>query len=498
MSEPRVLLVDLNNFSRYPTIAIGYLAAILRSAGMRVDVFSPLQVGVTGVPREGRARPWGLLEQRLRYWSAHSSNRLVRAARARVASLAGPKMLTQRRKLVEETLATVDSTRCDAVLISTYLMHREAVAAIASGCAERGVPVLVGGPYFAQAEVRQEWVQIPGVAGVVGGEVEMQLPQIVRSLIAGNALDTYDGIFTRNCAFGGRGRLAAPLRDLDALPFPDYADFPWDRYPNRIVPMITGRGCGWGVCHFCSDVTSTAGRTFRSRSAENVLKEIAHQHQVHGAKLFAFTDLKLNSNLEVWRALLSRFQEAAPGAEWIGAIHVGAHDENGLSADELRQARAAGMVRLTTGLESGSQRVLDSMAKGTNLAVTSKFLHDAAAAGVSVRATMITGYPGEEADDVRRTAEFLERHTDCIERVILNRFVIMTGTHVHRTLERAPDRLRGVLELHPQHVQARVSHAYAPAHDPDYDQAMRRVQAAAHRINRKHLLAHARPFEGVM
>src|SRR5687767_6270252 len=82
MTDSRILLVDLNNFSRYPTIAIGYLAAILRNSGFAVDVFSPLQVGVTGVPREGRAKPWGLLDQRLRYWSAHSASPFVRSIRA--------------------------------------------------------------------------------------------------------------------------------------------------------------------------------------------------------------------------------------------------------------------------------------------------------------------------------------------------------------------------------------------------------------------------------
>jgi hypothetical protein len=39
---PHVLLVDLNNFARYPTVGIGYLAAILRQANARVSVFSQL------------------------------------------------------------------------------------------------------------------------------------------------------------------------------------------------------------------------------------------------------------------------------------------------------------------------------------------------------------------------------------------------------------------------------------------------------------------------
>jgi anaerobic magnesium-protoporphyrin IX monomethyl ester cyclase len=147
------------------------------------------------------------------------------------------------------------------------------------------------------------------------------------------------------------------------LPFPDYSDFPWSRYPNRIVPLITGRGCGWGACTFCSDVTSTVGRSFRSRSAANVLAEIAEQSKRYATRLFAFTDLKMNSNLDVWDALLERFAHCAPGAQWIGAVHVGTRQPNGLGPEELKAARAAGMVRLTTGLESGSQRVLDRMAR---------------------------------------------------------------------------------------------------------------------------------------
>jgi anaerobic magnesium-protoporphyrin IX monomethyl ester cyclase len=494
----RVLLVDLNNFSRYPTISIGYLAAILRAGGVEVEVFSPLQVGVTGVPREGRARPWGSIDQRLRYWSAHSRSRVVRATRERLAALAGPKMLTHQRELVEQTIAAIERKRRDVVLISTYLMYRDACAEIATACEERKIPVLIGGPYFSQAQVRHEWVNLRGIAGIVGGEVEPQLPQIVRDVAAGAQLENYDGIFSANGVFGGRGRMAAPLKELDALPFADYSDFPWERYPNRIIPIITGRGCGWGACTFCSDVTSTVGRTFRSRSPENVLAEIEHQARKHSARQFVFTDLKLNSNLAMWQALLENFQRIVPGGEWIAAVHVGANEPNGLTRDELRQARAAGMVRLTTGLESGSQRVLDSMAKGTDLAVTSKFLHDAAEAGISVRVTMITGYPGEVATDVEQTAEFLERHHDCIERVMLNRFAIMTGTHFERTLEREPARFPGVREVRAQHREAHVAHAYAPAGEREYRRAMRRVLAAAHRVNRKELLASARPFEGVM
>ena len=99
-----------------------------------------------------------------------------------------------------------------------------------------------------------------------------------------------------------------------------------------------GRGCGWGVCHFCSDVTSSAGRTYRSRSPDNVLGELAEHHRRHGASRFVFTDLKLNSNLEMWRSIIAGMQGAAPGGQWIGAVHVGMEADNAADAREQRAA----------------------------------------------------------------------------------------------------------------------------------------------------------------
>ena len=65
-SSPRVLIVDLNNFARYPTLAVGLLTAILRQHSFNVTVFSPLSTGITGVQREPRPRPWGPLTEQLR------------------------------------------------------------------------------------------------------------------------------------------------------------------------------------------------------------------------------------------------------------------------------------------------------------------------------------------------------------------------------------------------------------------------------------------------
>lgn len=495
----RVLIVDLNNFARYPTVAVGYMAAILRNAGMQVEIYSPLSTGVTGVVRERPARPWSIIDQRLRYWSAISRNRVVRHARRRLAALHAPKLARQSDAVAAQLRRRLTvGERVDAVLVSTYLMYHPLCQSIGAMCGELNIPLLVGGSYFAQPDVVREWIDIDGIAGIVGGEVEPHLPRIVNRLIAREPLNNIPGIWQKGADGELLGGPAPPLHDLDSLPFPDYRDFPWHRYPNRIVPIITGRGCSWGACTFCSDVTSSAGRTFRSRSPENVLAEVREQARRHDARLFVFVDLKLNSSVEMWRALIEGMQTAAPGSQWVAAVHVLARQENGLSADELKRAREAGLVRLTTGLESGSQRILRRMGKGTDLHVTSKFLRDATAAGISVRTTMIAGYPGEEADDVHRSARFLEEHYEFIDRVALNRFQLMTGTRIHRRLERRPEAYPGVTQLTVNHRVAQLDHLYVPTQTRAYRAAMTRLLNAAHHINRKELQPAAREFEGVM
>lgn len=493
----KVLLVDLNNFARYPTLPIGYMAAILRADGLQVDVFSPLMVGVGGVVREKRPHRFSLLVSKLNHRAATSSHIWVRRWRQRLADGRASDLAAHHDTVVEGFARSFAECRPDAVLISTYLMYRPVCERICALCQAAGVPVLIGGPYFSQPEVIQDWMQMPGLSALAAGEVELALPGIVRTLLQGGELMQFPGVISTDAGGQVQGDIAPPLVQLDAVPFPDYRDFPWSAYPNRIAPIVTGRGCGWGVCTFCSDVTSTAGRSFRSRSPSNVLQEMAHHHRELGVSRFVFTDLKLNSDLSMWRSLAANVQTTVPGAEWIGAVHVGTGD-NGLGADELREVAASGCVRLTTGLETGSERVGELMKKGTRREAVGRFLHDATAAGISTRCTMITGYPGERAQDVHASAAFLEEHHGAIERVSLNRLNIVMGTTLHRRLQAQPARFPGVTLLAQNAAMAQVEHHNRETQSTEHRRAMGRLLTAVHRINRKALLQRAQEFEGVM
>jgi len=496
--QDMILLVDLNNFARYPSMSIGYLAAVLRGAGATVRVFAPLMVGVGGVTREARVHRFGLLAAKLNHRVATSGSDRIRAWRNRWAAGRLSDINLRANSVVEGFREEVQRHRPRAVLVSTYLMYRQVCEQICAICAQARIPVLIGGPYFTQTDGIQDWLRIPGLSALAAGEVELSLPSILRTLLDGGDCSQHEGVFTADSAGSIKGALAAPLRELDSVPHPDYSDFPWGLYPNRIVPVITGRGCGWGVCTFCSDVASTAGRTYRSRSPTEVMAEIADHHRRYGVSRFVFTDLKLNSNVTMWRTISDRIQSIVPGAKWIGAVHVGAEADNGLSLADLHAAAASGCVRLTTGLETGSQRLSRLMRKGTRVESISRFLRDAAQVGISCRCTMVLGYPGETAEDVHLSAEFLERHTDAIERVSLNRLQITAGTRIHELLRRKPTRFQGVQVVNEEASTARVDHRYAEVEQPSHRKAVMRLLTAVHEINSKSLSRRAGEFEGVM
>lgn len=497
-SKPKVLLVDLNNFARYPSLSIGYLTSVLREASSDVSVFAPLMVGVRGSTREARPHRFGLIVAQLNHLAATSELPWLRRWRDNLAKRRLSEITAHHHKVIRGFRAHLALAKPEVVMISSYLMYRNVCVQICALCREVGLPVLIGGPYFVQPEVISEWVGIPGLSGLIAGEVELELPSILSTLLAGGDLRQHVGVFVADDTGKPQGRVAPPLRDLDAVPIPDFHAFPWKDYPNRIIPVITGRGCGWGVCSFCSDVTSSAGRTFRSRSHDGVTRELADQHRRYGASMFVFTDLKLNSDVDMWRAIIGGMQTAAPGAKWIAAVHVGMDADNGLTDEDLRSAAESGCARLTTGLESGSQRLLDLMKKGTQLDAVSSFLRRASAAGISCRCTMILGYPGEAAEDVHASADFLASHTREIERVTLNRLQLITGTVLDQSLKRAPHKFKGFNIVQRDDAMAQLEHRNDAIGAASHRRAVMRLLGEAHRINSRHLSPVARGFEGVM
>jgi radical SAM superfamily enzyme YgiQ (UPF0313 family) len=486
----RVLIVDLNNLCTYPTLAIGLLTASLRGAGYQVQVLSPLAHDVVGLAREHSETLKDHLIRRAQLSTSPSfrlAQDLIRSARAAARNRPHPKVVEMTSKALAK--------RPDVVLLSAYLQHHPSVVALAALARQAGIPVLLGGPMFNNPEITRTWLRIPGVTAIFGGEADVTLPKLVAAVLDGDDLLRLPGTTLSD---GRRAPGAPPLRPLETTPIPDFTDFPWDRYPVRVAPVMAARGCQWDRCKFCSDVSSVSGRTFRSRSVEAVLTEMREQSLRHQVKTFIFIDLKLNSQPSLLRGIVEGVQTYVPGARWIGTVHVDTRKDNGLSRPELAAAHAAGMRRIGFGLESGSQRLLDVMDKGCSVGRNSEFIHHAHEAGLSVRCTMFKGYPGETAEDLEQTADFLEKHCELIDRIQYTDFTLMTGTPIYDEIKHSPRDFGGLRILRHEHRIARTRYWNTAAEDRAYRRAKARVLRAVYAVNRRPIRAAAREFDGLM
>jgi anaerobic magnesium-protoporphyrin IX monomethyl ester cyclase len=490
-AETRVILVDLNNYARFPTMAIGILVASLRAAGISAEVVSPLALDVPAFQREGQESKL----RRLGRTVNHVTVPWLAGAKDAARSLRKKWINRPNAKILDAVRNSIAEKKPDIVLLSAYLQHRDHVTAISKIAQERGIPVILGGPMFNLEVVADSWRTIPGLTAIFGGEAEYDLPEIVRTAIARGNLLKFHGIVLPN---GERSTSPPPFRDMDSIPIPDYTDFPWERYPVRVVPVLTGRGCQWAKCKFCSDILTASGRTYRTRSIETVLRELEIQSERHNTGNFIFLDLKLNSVPGMLAGITQNIQTRVPGAQWIGQVHVDLRKSNGLSASDLTAASEAGMRRISFGFESGSQRLLDSMDKGSTVERNSQFVREAFDAGLSLRCTMFKGYPDETADDLKRTADFLEEHSDKLDRVNYNDFTLTMTTPIYDEVSRLPERYPTFRFNRGDNSNGYATYRSLKGNDPEYVKANARVLAVVNMINARPLREQARFLDGLM
>lgn len=384
--------------------------------------------------------------------------------------------------------------RPDVILLSAYLMHYQVVKEIAALAEQKGIPLLVGGPMFNIEATAQDWRSLKGVTAFVGAEADLSIAKLAEATVAGDDLLAFPGVTLPDSRRSAR---AHPLRPLDSTPFADFSDFPWERYPVRIVPIMTGRGCQWAKCAFCSDVVSANGLTYRSRSVGHVLSEMEEQGRRYATRNFLFLDLKLNSRPDMLRRIAEELPSRVPGAEWIGTVHVDTRNDNGLSRKDLRRAVLGGMRRVSFGLETGSQRLLDAMNKGSTVEGNAEFIRNAHDAGLSLRCTMFAGYPGETEQDMADTAAFLEEHEHRLDRVRFNAFSLLDETPIFKKMaEQSGADILTALKPNPR--RARMEYRNPAVETKAYRNHKRRALAAVYRINKRTVRSSARQFDGLM
>ena len=197
-------------------------------------------------------------------------------------------------------------------------------------------------------------------------------------------------------------------QDLDRLGDPAWDLIHPETYPEAqhgaffknfpIAPIITTRGCPY-ACTFCS-APNLSGKKLRHHSLEYVLRNIRILYNEYGVREFHIVDDNFTQEIdyakEIVRGIISL------------NLNVSLAMPNGIRMDYLddellRLLKQAGLYVVSVAIESGNDKILKDMRKGTTVKKVRKDIERIHRHGLDIAAFFILGFPGETMDSMRDT-----------------------------------------------------------------------------------------------
>lgn len=264
------------------------------------------------------------------------------------------------------------------------------------------IKMIAGGPH---ATIFPEEILKSGNFDIVViGEGELTLKEI----LSGKNLNKINGVaYKKNFKI-----IITPPRalieNLDELPSPDYSVFNIKDYHtprvncrrNPVVAMETSRGCIFG-CVFCNK--HVFGRRFRAKSPKRTVDEMEYLLKL-GFKEIHLWDDGFSTDIERAKEICKEIMRRKLKFPW--------NIYNGMRVDRIDEElllllKKSGCYRVSIGVESGNQKLLDNINKGTKIEDIRRVFKLANKVGIETLAFCMIGLPGETEETMKQTTEFV-------------------------------------------------------------------------------------------
>ncbi|MDD3053921.1 MAG: radical SAM protein [Endomicrobiia bacterium] len=283
----------------------------------------------------------------------------------------------------------------------------------------QNIKIFFGGQLFYDKRNIERSFNESKVDYILLGEGDVTVCELVKILYRDGNINSCDGICYKDNDKIVFTKPRQMLKNLDNLPFMDFSDMSLNDYDdNEHLPLMTSRGCVW-ACKFCS--THSFWQGYRQMCAERIHQEIAyHKIAYPMAGHIDFQDLEFNADvnrLKEFCQLMIKYPPFGSKQYWLSNAIVNPL----MTKDILELVKESGCKKLIFGIESGSQRVLDSMGKKYKVKDAKKIIRDAYEVGVKVTTNFMFGFPGETEEDFQETLSFIKDVGKYIERVYPSR-----------------------------------------------------------------------------
>lgn len=313
---------------------------------------------------------------------------------------------------LDRTARRVLATQPDVVGLGTSFSQTNAALALAHRLRTvvPDLPVVVGGCAAAD-EMGVALLHVTDdVDAVTLGEADDLVVDLVETLAARDSarLITLPGVAARVSGGVVTGPPKSRIRDVDALPVPQYCDY-FAALPASLadllpfyLPVEASRGCWWGAkshCTFCG--LNPTRMAFHAKKADRFLAEVATLRDRHKPRRFMAVDNIMPHQYH--STVVPHLATASGKAEFFFEVKANFRRE------QMQGLAAANVLQIQPGVESLSSPVLRLMRKGTTAIANAYTLRLVQECGLRAHWSVLYGFGGETLEQYLISAQLAGR-----------------------------------------------------------------------------------------
>lgn len=255
--------------------------------------------------------------------------------------------------------------------------------------------VVVGGPH--PSILPEEVASIPCIDHIIVGEGEISFVKLLDDIKNGRAKDKI---------------ILGEHPDLDNIPFIDRELFSFKESPIEnflrppFVTLIAGRGCIYN-CSFCQPAERRIfGNKVRRRSVANIIAELEALREKYDFQSVMFHDDCLTEDKKWITEFCDAYRRKGFRKPFVCQCRADIICKN---EGMIRLMKESGLAMLLIGFESGSQRILSFLRKGTTVEMNYKAAKICKRYGIRIWANYMLGIPTETKEEALATVKMIQK-----------------------------------------------------------------------------------------
>ena len=239
------------------------------------------------------------------------------------------------------------------------------------------------------------WLEDSNIDHIITNEGEVSIVKLVEGSITSRVIRGEKPVLDT---------LPFVARDLFDYPFELASGFVIDQ-PRPMVTMISARGCPFS-CSYCQPAERMVfGKGTRQRPVEHVINELKELRSKYNFKSITWWDDTFTINKEWLTEFCKRYKEEGFTAEMVvcNRSDIICRDE-----ETVKMLADIGVTCFVIGFETGTDRMLNFLKKGTTVEMNIKSAEICRKYGVKVFGTFMLGLPTETPAEAKATIDMIE------------------------------------------------------------------------------------------